>query len=102
MFNAENSNGALIVQRVQQALAEIRDAQVTAKFLHDWSSAIALTDLTDPPLSMNPDTAQALLSGIADAYGLSLLYDTGTDPRNVPAGYVYGASQKIVLGPTFK
>lgn len=102
LFNAANANAATLVYQVQQALAQIRSAMQTAEALHDWSAGTALADLTaaapDGP-GMPQADAQAILSACADAYGLSQLYNTGTDPRNPGAGYVYGASQKIVIGP---
>jgi hypothetical protein len=101
VFNAGSSNGQVIINNVVTALAQVRGAMTAARYLHDFSSAVSLADLTavapDGP-GLDPATAQAILSACADAYGHSLLYDTGTDPRNVPAGYVYGASQKLVLG----
>lgn len=101
MFNGASVNGQVIVNNVTTALAQIRSAMTAARYLHDFSSAISLNDLTAVPPDgpgLDSATAQALLSACADAYGFSQLYDTGTDPRNPPAGYVYGASQKLVLG----
>lgn len=100
MFNAANANGNMIIQQVQAILAQIRDAMAAAEYLSDFQNAVALGDLTAAPPNgpgMDSTTAQDLLSACADAYGHSLLYQTGTDPRNPGAGYVYGASQKIVL-----
>jgi len=101
VFNAGSSNGQVIINDVRVVLTQIRSAMTAARNLNGFSSAVSLADLTAAPPGgpgMDPGDAQALLSACADANGLSLLYDTGTDPRNVPAGYVYGASQKIVLG----
>lgn len=100
MFNAANASGQVIISNVQAALAQIRSAMTAAKYLNDFSSAVSLADLTAPAPDgpgLDSATAQAILSACADAYGHSLLYQAGTDPRNVPAGYVYGASQKLVL-----
>jgi hypothetical protein len=102
MFNAANANPQTIVSQVQAALVQIRSAMLTAQALYGWSSGTAMGDLTAAPPNgpgLPPADAQAVLSACADAYGLSLLYTTGTDPRNPGAGYVYGASQKIVIGP---
>lgn len=102
MFNASNTTPQSIINQVQLGLSDIRNAMQSARVLHDWSSGIALADLTaappDGPGMVQAD-AQAVLNACADAFGFSQLYDTGTDPRNPGAGYVYGASQKIVLGP---
>lgn len=101
MFNPVGSSPQMIVQQVQQALAQVRDAMTAAQYLHDFTGSVSLADLTALPPDgpgMDQPTAQAILSAGADAYGHMLLYQTGTDPRNPPAGYVYGASQKIVLG----
>jgi hypothetical protein len=101
VFNGANQNANVIITQVQTALAQIRAAMNAAANLNGWASGIALTDLTaaspDGPGMADAD-AQALLSACADAYGLSLLYTTGTDPRNVATGYNYGASQRLVLG----
>jgi hypothetical protein len=102
MFNGANSNAASIISQVQQALLQIRKATELGLELYGWSSAIALSDLTAAPPNgpgMPLADAQAILSACADAYGYSMLYSTGTDPRNPGAGYPYGASQKIVIGP---
>jgi soluble lytic murein transglycosylase-like protein len=101
MFNAGNTSPQSVISQVQQGLAQIRSAMQTAEALHDWAAAVAQADLTNPPpagLGMPAADAQAILSACADAYGHFLLYSTGTDPRNPPAGYVYGASQKLVIG----
>ena len=102
MFNASNVNTQNIINQVQQALVQIRAAMAIAEALYGWSSGVALSDLTTPPPNgpgIPQADAQAILSACADANGLALLYNTGTDPRNPGAGYVYGASQKIVIGP---
>lgn len=102
LFNAANANPQQIISQVQLALVQIRNAMETAQELGGWGAGTALDDLTaQPPDGPGlPDAdAQAILSACADANGLSLLYGTGTDPRNVSPGYVYGASQKTVIGP---
>jgi hypothetical protein len=102
MFNVAGQNSQSIIQQLQLNLMQIRDANTTAaQYLHDFGLEISLADLTAPlpdGPGMPQADAQALLNACADAYGHALLYQTGTDPRNVPAGYVYGASQKLVIG----
>jgi hypothetical protein len=105
VFNAENSNSGLIVGQVQQALAQIRAAQELAQHLRDFTESVSFTELTTAPPDgpgMSAETAQGILDACADAWGHAQLYQTGTDPRGVAAGYVYGASQKRVLGSTFR
>lgn len=101
MFNAANVNGQLIINNVQALLAQIRDANTSkAQYLHDFQAEVSLADLTAVPPDgpgLDSATAQALLSACADAWGHAQLYQTGTDSRNPGAGYVYGASQKLVL-----
>jgi len=100
MFNAENASAEVIIQQVQGALIQIRDAQTAAQYLRDFSAAVSLSDLTAAPPNgpgMSTATAQAILSACADAWGHAQLYQAGTDPRNPGAGYVYGASQKLVI-----
>jgi hypothetical protein len=102
LFNAANANPQQMISQVQMALVQIRSAMETAQELGGWGAATALADLTAQPPDgpgMPTADAQAILSACADAEGLSLLYNTGTDPRDVSPGYVYGASQKIVIGP---
>lgn len=102
MFNAVNASSQGIINQVQQVLVSVRDAMDDASRLYAWSSAIALTDLTAVPPDgpgMPEADAQAILNACADAWGLYCLYNTGTDTRNPGAGYNYGASQKIVIGP---
>lgn len=101
LFNAENTNDAQVIQQVQMALIQIRDAMDVAVNIHDFAAAISLSDLTDPPptgVGMNPDTAQTLLSACADAWGMCQVYNTGVDDRHPPVDYNYGASQKLVIG----
>lgn len=102
MFNGSNASPQAIIGQVQSALAQIRAAVPVAEALNGWASGVALDDLTAQP----PDgpglpeaDAQAILSACADAWGWVQLYNTGTDSRNPGPGYVYGASQRIVIGP---
>lgn len=112
MFNGSNQNPAAIIAQVQVTLLQIRDAMNAATALGEWGAGVSLDELTAPPApvdgsgdggpygpGMNSGDAQAVLSACADAAGLASLYNTGTDPRNPPAGYNYGASQRLVIGP---
>lgn len=100
MFNASNTNPGMIIQQVQAYLMQIRDGMTAAQYLHDFTSAISLTDLTTPPPDgpgMIQADAQGILDAAADAWGHMQLYQTGTDDRHPPVGYAYGASQKRVI-----
>jgi hypothetical protein len=53
-------------------------------------------------IGMASGDADAILSALADANALSSYYNTGLPPGTYPqpgSAYVYGASQRIVLGP---
>jgi hypothetical protein len=102
IFNAQNASAAQIIAQVQVALAQFRSGLAIAGSLYGWSSGVALDDLTAAPPDgpgMAQADAQDLLSAIADANGLLQLFLTGTDPRNPGAGYNYGASVRLVIGP---
>jgi len=105
MFNAENASALSIIQAVQQALTQYRAAMDIAQHLRDFQAGVSLADLTAAPPAgpgMSTATAQSILDSCADAWGHAQLYQSGTDPRNPAANYVYGASIKLVLGPTFR
>lgn len=102
LVNGGGTNPQQIIQMVQVGLIQYRSAMYVAEQLNGWASAVSISDLTaappDGPGMMQSD-AQALLSAVADMWGHSQLYQTGTDPRDVPANYDYGQSQRLVIGP---
>jgi hypothetical protein len=53
-------------------------------------------------IGFTPTDAASILSAVADANALAQYYDTGLPPSSYPqppAAYVYGQSQRVVLGP---
>jgi len=84
---------------VQAKLRALRDDLYEIQKLQSWASGLSAADLQGPPWNFPASQATGILSAIADANGLALLYNTGTDPRNPGPNYVYGASQRSVIGP---
>lgn len=97
MFNSANLQPGQVIERVSQSLVVVRNAMNVADNLYAWSSGISPGDLEG--IGMAAGDAQALLSACADTWGHAQLYRTGTDPRNPPANYNYGASQRLIIGP---
>ena len=94
-----------VIQMFQVTLIQIKDAMNAAQSLGQWAQGVSLDDLTaEPPVGpgMDEANAQALLSAAADAWGHAQLWFNGNDPRNVPAGYNYGQSQRLVIGPRLR
>jgi hypothetical protein len=95
------------VQSGQVTLAAITRLQALRRALQDcqdmnaWLAGMSVTDLSNIGFS-GPD-AGTLKSAFADAAALGQLYDLGTVPGTYPqpaSAYVYGASQRLVLGPS--
>lgn len=102
LINGGNTPPSQIIAMVQVGLIQYRAAMAVAEQLYGWSQAVSVSDLTAAPPDgpgMVQSDAEAILSACADAWGHAQLYQTGTDPRSVPANYNYGASQKRVIGP---
>lgn len=104
MFNTPHPQ--VLVNSVQQGLVQIRNAMNVAADLQAWAAGVTPEELTrvggTPFPVLTLDEAKALLTAIADAYALSCYYNTGLPPAGYPqpgAPYVYGASQRIVIGP---
>lgn len=91
---------AQVLQLTTQKLIALRAALDDVADLYKWASGLAVADLTT--LGMSTPGANALLSAIADAHALSLIYTTGLPPSTYPqpaSAYVYAASQATVIGP---
>lgn len=100
MFNSTNLTPGQLIAAVQQGLVAVRNAMNVADDLYAWSSGVSLSDLEST--GMSPADAQAILSAIADAHAISSLYNAGLPPGTYPqppSAYVYGASQRLVIGP---
>jgi hypothetical protein len=92
-----------IVNNAQSALVQLRDALDRVNDYYLWLSAYAATDLEAAPISMDSVSAGNVLSAFADAHALYQIYNTGQAPSSYPqvtgTPYVFGASQRIVIGP---
>lgn len=103
MFNAANLSPQGLIAQVSNGLVVIRAGMDIADDLYAWSSGVSAGDLTSlGPNPMSSGDANAILSAIADAHALAGLYNTGLPPGTYPqppSAYVYGASQRIVMGP---
>lgn len=100
VFNSANFSPGMVAQNVTQGLIVIRTAMNVAEDLYLWSSGVALADLVAGAGLAQTD-AQAIQTAIADAYALNRFYNTGLPPAGYPqppSAYVYGASQRIVIG----
>lgn len=90
-----------IVGNIQAALLQLLQALENCNNLQMALASGGLSALESTGIS-NAD-AQALLSGLADAAALYQIYQTGLPPATYPQAplpaYVYGTSQRNVLGP---
>lgn len=92
-----------IVNNAQNALVQLRDALNRVNDFYLWLSAYAATDLEAAPVSMDSVSAGNVLSAFADAHALYEIYMTGQAPSTYPqvtgTPYVYGVSQRVIIGP---
>ena len=82
------------LQALRRALDDVQD-------MNAWLAGQSQTDLSNIGFA-GPD-ANTLKSAFADAGALWQLYNQGTVPGTYPqpaSAYVYGASQRQVLGPS--
>lgn len=99
-FTTGMSSGQILAN-VQQRLLNLRRALEDAADLEAWSSGITAADMATVTGLDDADTA-TFQSAIADAAALASMYDTGLPPGSYPqpaSAYVYGASQRMVIGP---
>lgn len=86
-----------ILQQAQNALLNLRRALQQCADLYAFTSGVPTADLE--ALGFTPADTAAVLSGIADANALASLYETGSLPDSYTLPYVFGASQRVVIGP---
>jgi len=89
-----------ILANVQTRLSQLRTALQECDASFSWSSGVAAADLV--AVGFTTADANALLSAIADAHALNLIYTTGLPPGTYPqpaSVYVYQASHAKVIGP---
>lgn len=93
-----------VVNNAQARLSALRRALEDCHDFNQWLSGLTLTDLEAAPVNLDATSAQSLKSGFADADALYQLYASGslTAPPSgyvTPGTYVFGASQRSVIGP---
>jgi hypothetical protein len=98
------TNGPQIIALAQSALVNLRNALESCHDIRQWLAAYSAADLEAAPVNLDAASASALLSAFADADALYQMYNTGTlaSPPNgytTPGTYVFGASQRVVVGP---
>ena len=94
----ETLNG--VAQQAINVLKNLRSALEDVADYYGWLSGQTDDQLTG--LGFSTSDISELRSGIADGNAFSVLYDTGLPPSTYPQpseSYVYGASQRIVIGP---
>ena len=93
-------NAAQLTGTVVADLLELRTVLGRLRERFRWTSSVALADIEG--LGIDPVTAQSILTAVADANAFAQLYDTGMPPAaypQPPTAYVYGASQRALIGP---
>lgn len=91
-----STSSSQIVQSVQVALLNLRNALEAVADLYQWSSAQTAADLEATGLALAD--AEAIQSALADANQLTQLYNgDGLGTYTLP--YTFGASQREVIGP---
>lgn len=91
---------AVVTQRVQAKLGALRDALNDVADEYKWTSGVSANDLV--AIGFSSADANAILSAVADAHAVALIYETGLPPATYPqpaSAYPYEASQAAVLGP---
>lgn len=85
-----NNYAQIALQRHRDALVAIKEVSdgIAGESVQDWVTA-----------GMPQTQAQTLYNAITDGMGEYNIHYTGSDPRNVGAGYIYAASQEQVIGP---
>jgi len=93
-----------VINNAQTKLTALRNALRDCHDFRQWLTAYSSADLQAAPINMDAASATALFSALADADALYQLYTTGalTSPPSgytTPGTYVFGASQRVVIGP---
>lgn len=100
VFNPTANNSGVIAGNVQQKLQVLRNALESCNDLFRWSSALSSADLE--AVGFSATDAQSLLTAVADANALYVLFNTGLPPSTYPqppSAYIYATSQAVVTGP---
>jgi hypothetical protein len=102
IFNAGALTSAQIIGVAQRRLLALRVALSGTEGideLHQWLAGQSDVDLQ--ALGFSASDLQALRAAVADAHALYMYYSAGLPPSTYPqpgSTYVYGASQRIVIG----
>lgn len=91
------STQAQITASAVGRLQALRRALQDCEDMNEWLAGLSQTDLSNAGFS--GADADTLKSAFADAGALHQLYDQGTLPGTYTLPYVFGASQRDVLGP---
>jgi hypothetical protein len=89
-----------ILANVQTKLFQLRAALNDCNSEAAWAAGVSSADLV--ALGFTSADANTLLSAIADAHAVYMLYTTGLPPGSYPqppSAYVYASSQSEVIGP---
>jgi hypothetical protein len=81
-------------------LQALRDALNDCAGFYAWIAGVQQSELET--LGLAQADAQALQTAFADANALADFYSTGLPPSSYPqpaSSYVYGASQRQIIGP---
>jgi hypothetical protein len=100
LFEASGLTEQGITSRSVNVLSNLRDALTQAADLQAWMAGIAVSDLV--ALGFSTTDANAVKSACADGEALFEYYQNGKPPGTYPqpaSAYVYGASQRQVIGP---
>jgi hypothetical protein len=91
---------AQVQGNTQAQLANLRSALEAVNDTFTWMSAYAIADLE--ALGYNAADAQSVLTAVADAHAVYLIYATGQAPSTYPqvgSPYNYSTSQRVIIGP---
>jgi len=98
VFNASQLSALSVIQGAQQKLLALQDALHGVDELYQWLAGQADADLQSQ-LGFSASELSVVRSAMADAHALVQLYNAGTLPGTYTLPYVFGASQRIALGP---
>lgn len=103
MFTGGTLNVVQIVSNIQASLVRLRKALDDCADLQEWGAGVSAADVAAVPGgNLTVDDATALLAALNDANALNEYYNEGLPPPSYPQPpekYVYGQSQRAVIGP---
>lgn len=97
LFNSAAISPPQVIQVTQARLASLLRALNDVDDLYKWLAAQSDADLT--AIGFGVTDLGVLKSAVADAHALVQLFEAGTLPASYSLPYVFGASQRAVLGP---